>query len=280
MEPTIALLTDFGIQDTYVGVMKAVIRRICPQVEFIDLTHAIPPQNVRAAALALLSAYTYFPSGTVFLVIVDPGVGTIRRPVTVAAGDYFFVAPDNGVLSYTLAELAVHRMVELTNPDYQLQPRSYTFHGRDVFAPAAGYLAAGIELDLLGTPVDTLVQLRVPELAFDAGIVKGEVMHVDHFGNVITSIGELTWIDGQHVRLQPRFASRAIGLVEWSANRLTVTVKNARFTGLKQSYGMAAQGEALALVGSSGFLELAVNQGNCAKRFEVKPGDPVEMRIV
>jgi len=159
MASTIALLTDFGTQDTYVGVMKAVMLGINPAAQFIDLTHEIRPQNVRQAALVLLNTYRYCPPGTVFLTVVDPGVGGGRKPIAVRAGDYSFVAPDNGLLSYVLdelpekhiVELTEKHIVELTNSAYRLPTVSHTFHGRDVFAPAAAHLAAGVPLESLGT---------------------------------------------------------------------------------------------------------------------------------
>src|SRR5262245_43284438 len=136
MPGLIALLTDFGTDDIYVGVMKGVMKSIAPDVDFVDITHAITPQSIQEGALALKNSYRYFPQGTIFLVVVDPGVGSTRRPIVVEAGDYYFVAPDNGVLSYTLAELSVTNVqaFELSNPVYRLQNISNTFHGRDVFA--------------------------------------------------------------------------------------------------------------------------------------------------
>ncbi len=280
MKPTIALLTDFGLRDSYVGVMKAVMRRICPEADFIDITHAVPPQDVRAAALTLMTVCAYFPSDTVFLAVVDPGVGTERRPLAVYAGDYYFVAPDNGLLSYVLAGLSAHEMVELRNPAYQLYPVSHTFHGRDVFAPAAAHLAVGVDLKQLGPNVENMRQIPLPRLAIGNGVVHGEVLYVDHFGNIVTSIGALIWLDDKRVRLQPHFGETTPLTDDLDAGRLTVTYKHTRLMGLKQTYGTVAQGEMLALTGSSGFLELAVNQGDCAAQLEVKIGDAVEMRLV
>src|SRR5688500_2938100 len=146
MSRLIALLTDFGTEDIYVGVMKGVMKSIAPDAEFIDITHAITPQSIQEGALALKNSYHYFPQGTIFLVIVDPGVGSTRRPIVVTAGGYTFVAPDNGVLSYMLVELITISDVQafnLAHPSYRLQNISNTFHGRDVFAPAAAHLASG-----------------------------------------------------------------------------------------------------------------------------------------
>src|SRR5664279_4495717 len=159
MSRLIVLLTDFGTTDSYVGVMKGVMLGIAPDAQFVDLTHAIEPQNIRQAAFTLLNSYRFFPAGTIFLVVVDPGVGSERKPIAVCAGGsfaegYTFVAPDNGVLSYVLHELGDAQAVELDNPAYHLAGISYTFHGRDIFAPAVAHLAAGIALDQLGSPLD------------------------------------------------------------------------------------------------------------------------------
>jgi S-adenosyl-L-methionine hydrolase (adenosine-forming) len=278
MTRTVALLTDFGLRDTYVGVMKAVMRRICSTVDFIDISHAIQPQNVREAALALMTAYAYFPLGTVFLVVVDPGVGTKRRLIAAAAGDYCFVAPDNGVLTYALASEPGYKAVELVRPDYRLQPVSQTFHGRDIFAPAAAHLAAGVPLEDFGPAVDALQMLPLPELNIDDHLIRGEVIHIDHFGNIVTSIGEMSWLDEAHLRLTPRF-NHAAASIHFTASQVAATIGSERITGIARTYGEVRQGDRLALIGSSGFLELAVNQGNCAAQLNAAVGDRVELRI-
>jgi hypothetical protein len=192
MQPTIALLTDFGISDIYVGVMKAVMRTICPTAQFIDITHSIQPQNVAQGAFALYNAYQFFPIGTIFLVVVDPGVGSQRRAIVAQYNGYKFVAPDNGVLSYVLND-SRQEIVELTNSAYRLKQTSATFHGRDIFAPAAAHLAAGKALLELGAPPDDMIRLPSPRMEIYGSRVTGEVLHIDHFGNIVTSIGTLTW---------------------------------------------------------------------------------------
>lgn len=275
MTRTIALLTDFGTEDIYVGVMKGIITRICPDASLIDITHAIQPQNVRQGAFALLNAYTYFPPGTIFLVVVDPGVGSSRRLIAVQAGGYYFVAPDNGVLAYTLSELDVQAMVELDNPAYHLDAISQTFHGRDVFSPVAAHLAAGVEITRLGSPLEQLVDYPLPELAIDAAVISGEVLHIDHFGNVITSIGILEWDGAGQLRLSPRLAEgRAITL---DTSQVVVMLNDQTVRGVMKTYSGTAPGEILATVGSSGYLELAVNQGSCAARLGTMIGDVVKV---
>lgn len=277
---TIALLTDFGTSDIYVGVMKGVIQRINASSHLIDLTHDIQPQNIRQGAFALANAYSYFPQETVFLVVVDPGVGSSRLPVAVHTGDYIFVAPDNGVLSYVLAEQPIRHAVSLNNPNYHLYPVSNTFHGRDIFAPSAAYIAAGVELSEIGQAVDELVQIPAPFLQGDARgrALQGEVIHIDHFGNVVTSIGRMQWLAPDQLKLTPAFNS-PVAPVIIDAPNVMFTVKRQHVMGVMQGYSTTPVGKALALVGSNGYLELSINQGDFAAQYEVQIGDPVELRL-
>lgn len=273
----IALLTDFGTTDIYVGVMKGVILSIDPQAQILDITHNIQPQNVRQAAFALLNCYRYFPEGTVFLTVIDPGVGTDRKPVAVQAGKYTFVAPDNGVLSYVFYEIRDAFAVELNNPTYQLANVSSTFHGRDVFAPAAAHLAKGVTLRAMGTPLLYPVTLPEPTLNVSPKKITGEVMHVDHFGNISTSIGYLRWVAPERLTLNKRFGDFAT--VPVPATTSEVVIGNTTITGIRNTFGEAERGDLLALVESNGFLEVAVNQGSAAARLEVSIGDRVEIQI-
>ncbi len=276
MSPVIALLTDFGTTDIYVGVMKGVIQNICPQTQIIDVTHAIAPQNIQHGAFTLLNSYRYFPPGTIFVTVVDPGVGSDRRLVAVRAGGYTFVAPDNGVLSYALAELGDARAVELTNPAYHLLNVSATFHGRDVFAPAAAHLAAGAKFEDLGTPIEQLSVFMPPDLIIEGDTITGEVLHIDHFGNIVTSIGTLEWLSKDHLELTPRFGDQKTPM---KIDDAEVLLNERTFEGIVGIYAETTPGEWLAMVGSSGFLELAINQGNCASRLGTLIGDPVKLRI-
>lgn len=276
--PIVALLTDFGLDDTYVGVMKGVIFSLCPNAHIVDLTHNISPQNIRQAALALLDAHAFFPERTVFLVVVDPGVGSARRPLAVQAGGYCFVAPDNGVLSYALAQLPAAQSVELANVDFQLPFRSCTFHGRDVFAPAAAHLAAGVAMKELGEPVSDLVILPLPLLVRSDDGISGEVLHIDRFGNIITSIGTLAWESDRSLRLTGRFDSSFALRVD--AEGAAVTIGDCILRGIRPTYSAAHPGDILALVGSSGWLEIAVNQGNAAQKLSAVPGDLVRLTYV
>ena len=278
MRPIIALLTDFGLQDPYVGVMKAVMRRICPDADFIDISHAIQPQNVREAGLALLTAHRYFAAGTIFLVVVDPGVGSARRPIAVQTDTYCFVAPDNGVLSYALDGASVQAVVELSNPDYHLQPVSQTFHGRDIFAPAAAHLATGVSIAMLGAALDSFQRFPAPALMIEKDRLVGEVIHIDHFGNVVTSIGEFVWTAPGRLRLVPRFSS-ASEKDSLRPEEMKISLGSHLVRGVQPTYSEAPRGEMLALIGSSGFLEIAVNQGDCAARTGASIGDRVEVSI-
>jgi S-adenosylmethionine hydrolase len=269
---TIALVTDFGMTDAYVGVMKGVMLALYPRAALVDLSHGIQPQNVRQGALTLMTAYRYFPRGTVFLVVIDPGVGSVRRPVAVHAGDYGFVAPDNGVLGYTLAQLGAYKAVELDAPSGV----SYTFHGRDIFAPAAARLARGDALASLGKPVETLTELPVPVLSAGAGRISGEVVHIDHFGNVVTSIGRLERDPMQRLTLHPLFGV-ARAPVTFNAESAIIKVGTTQVAGIHATYSQVEPGVLLALVGSSGLLELGVNQGSAAARLGVSIGDAVEL---
>jgi len=278
MAKTIALLTDFGLDDIYVGVMKGVIKSICPDATLIDITHDIAPQHVRQAAFALLNSYKYFPQGTIFLVIVDPGVGTSRLPIAVEAGGYTFVAPDNGVLAYTLAHFENKRIFELANTDYRLPFVSNTFHGRDVFSPAAAHLANGVQLDKIGPELGDMIQLPLPELTLQDVQIDGEVMHIDRFGNIITSIGELHWVDNHRLVLRPVFGSGHANL-PIESTQAHVIVNETEIYEIRVSYGESMRGDLVALVGSSSYLEIAVNQGNAAHRLNVSVGDRIQLKL-
>lgn len=275
--PVIALLTDFGTTDTYVGVMKAVMLGICPQVHLVDLTHAISPQDVRQAALVLGDSFAYFPPGTVFLVVVDPGVGSQRRQIAARVGSHTFVAPDNGVLSYVIADAANTHCVELVNPAYRLPFVSRTFHGRDIFAPAAAHLACGVPLESFGPPLDSPVKLPFPAVTVGPKAIHGEVLYIDHFGNIVTSIGRLEWLDAAStLRLTPRFGGDRCDI---AAATTTVTLGSCAIQGIMPSYSANAPGELLALVGSAGWLEIAVNQGNAADGVAVTSGMAVTLEL-
>jgi hypothetical protein len=276
--PLITLLTDFGTADGYVGSMKGVMLDIAPKACLVDLSHQIAPQNVRQAAYVLYTAYPFFPSHTVHLIVVDPGVGSARRPIALRTPRGTFVGPDNGVFSYVMAQEPVEAIVELSNPSYRLSQVSHTFHGRDVFAPAAAHLAAGVPIDELGPPVPDPITFSPPKQEITPDGIRGEVLHADHFGNLITSIGKLCW-DGEELSLEAAFqATEKKKPVRFEANAAVVSAGGQEIAGIHRAYAKVERGEVLALVGSGGYLELAVREGSGAERLGLSPGDPVVLR--
>lgn len=270
MSKLIALLTDFGTHDIYVGVMKGVMKKIAPDAEFIDITHEISPQSVQEGALALKNSYRYFPPETVFLVVVDPGVGSMRRPIIVEADDYRFIAPDNGVLSYALAGLQHIQAYELSNPNYRLANLSNTFHGRDIFAPAAAYAThTELELASFGATVPDLVQLPQPHMEISEKRIIGEVVHIDHFGNIITSIAPLKWVDDDTLLLANE--------ITITAQDVSITIGSTILKGISHAYHEVKIGKLLVQIDSNGALEIAINQGNAAKKLATIAGNRLEL---
>src|SRR5216117_2268937 len=244
--PVIALLTDFGTRDHYAGTMKGVALGICPDVTLVDITHEVPAHDVLAGALELAAAYKYFPNGTVFLVVVDPGVGSARRGIAAEAGDYKFVSPDNGVLTAVADEHAPKKIVELSERRYARPTVSRTFEGRDRFAPAAAWLAKGVELSALGRPAGSIQRLSLPQPTATSEQVTGEVLRVDRFGNLITNIDRKTFQKLAHdaaleIRIGPHQVPRIVS-----------------------TYADVGPGEICALFGSTDHLEIAANGRSAA----------------
>ncbi|MFN8451176.1 MAG: SAM-dependent chlorinase/fluorinase [Anaerolineae bacterium] len=284
MSRTVALLTDFGTTDTYVGVMKGVMLNICPDLQLVDLTHAVQPQNVKQAAFLLLNSYRYFPKGTTFLVVVDPGVGSSRKALAVRAGDYkpdeyTFVAPDNGVLTYILRELDEKQVAELDTQGRILgnRSKSHTFHGRDIFAPAAAYLAQGVQLERFSRPAEQYLMLPEPSFHVGEHQITGEVLHIDHFGTAVTSIGILHWETPDHLSMRERYRPKTTQRID--AQSTVIFNGDQWLSPVHKTYAEVAPGETLALVGSGGYLELSINRGSFAAQFGIKIGDPVELQI-
>lgn len=253
----ITLMTDFGTSDHYVGVMKGVILNINPQVQIVDITHAIPPQDIHGAAFLIDSAYRYFPNGTIHLVVVDPGVGSERRAIVCQTETTYFVCPDNGILTHILrAEQHLHT-VAIENSDYFLPQVSNTFHGRDLFAPVAAHLSRGIPIDKLGSPVAQRVQLPSPNPQITDKAIIGHIVWIDAFGNLVTNISHKT-VEALEER-----------------NSFIIHAGGAKINRLNRSYAESAAGEALAIVGSSNRLEISINQGNAARTLRLKRGDEI-----
>lgn len=260
MRPLIALLTDFGSADHYAGTMKGVVMGICPEAALVDITHEIAPHDILGATLQLAAAYRYFPAGTVFLVVVDPGVGSGRRGLAAEAGDYRFVAPDNGVLTAVFREVAPRRIVELTERRYARPTVSRTFEGRDRFAPAAAWLAKGIQLTALGRPLQDYqrIDLPAPEISDDS--LTGVVLIVDRFGNLVTNIDRRTF---------EAFARQGA---------LRIVAGDQPVSRLVSTYAEIAPGELCALFGSSDHLELAAHAARAADLAGLGSGARVQIQ--
>jgi S-adenosylmethionine hydrolase len=256
--PVIALLTDFGTRDHYAGTMKGVALGICPDATLVDISHEIPAHDVVAGALELAAAYRYFPAGTVFLAVVDPGVGSTRRGIAADAGEYKFVAPDNGVLTVVLDEHPPRRVVELTERKYARPTVSRTFEGRDRFAPAAAWLAKGIELTAMGRPAGVIARLELPHPRVAEDEIEGLVLRVDRFGNLITNIDRKTFEKLSGAPLDIQVGSRQVSKVV-------------------STYADAAAGDVCALFGSTDHLEIAANGANAAEELGLGRGAPVHI---
>ncbi len=252
--PPIALLTDFGIEDWFIGVMKGVINQISPASPIIDITHYTPNQNVLAGSFILWNAYSYFEEGTVFVGVVDPGVGSGRDVWAVTTDNYYFVLPDNGLINLVLSEANVQQVISVTEKDYMLDPISNTFHGRDIFAPVGAHIAAGVSPNKMGktvtppAPAHEIISIQQP------GNYQGEIIYVDKFGNLITNLHVPSSVEG------------------------TITIKDTTYD-IATTYSKANVGEPLGLIDSSNLLEVAVRNGNAAQTLKVNPPAPVTASI-
>ena len=262
--PVITLTTDFGIKDGNVGVMKGVIWGISPEVQIADLSHLISPQNISEAALILSRSAPYFPEGTIHVVVVDPGVGTARHKMAAKIGTQYYVGPDNGTISLLLEKAEQLRweseFVMLTNPQYWLPEVSFVFHGRDIFAPVAAHLSIGVSLAALGTPLENPVRLQLPKPEKNQNGWRGEIIHIDHFGNISSNI-------------------RVETLGDWLENKenISVLIAGVKVKGLVHTFGERPTGELIALIGSTGNLILSVVNGSASERLNTQLGDLVEI---
>ncbi|MFP3980788.1 MAG: S-adenosyl-l-methionine hydroxide adenosyltransferase family protein [Desulfobacterales bacterium] len=267
--PVISLTTDFGLTDPYAGIMKGVIASICPEASVIDLTHQIDPQDVHGAAYVLSDARPYFPADAVHVCVVDPGVGSGRRIIALKTAAGVFLAPDNGVLSLVMEDLPPVKVFCVENPDIFLHPASQTFHGRDVFAPAAAHLACGMPLGRLGAPVAAHFLVRLdfgPQPVVDKdGALTGAIVAVDRFGNLVSNI--------TRAHLQEAF-----GIRDAQDASVCVQVGDQVISGIVSSYQSVGQGAPLAIIGSTGRLEISVNCGSAARYFCAGRGDRVTLR--
>jgi S-adenosylmethionine hydrolase len=259
----ITLTTDFGLKDPYAAEMKAAILGICPNAAIVDITHEIEKFNIRMGAYVLASAVPYFPKGTIHVAVVDPGVGTQRRPILIQTQQGFFIGPDNGLLILAAEHQGITGTRKITNPRLMLPRVSSTFHGRDVFAPAAAHLANGVQPTEFGSEIRDAVKPEFTKITLRKDMLVGEVLHVDNFGNIITNIGE---------KETARIRMKDVVNVELPNQKLKLK--------LCKAYGEAKPQEPLALIGSHNYLEIAINQGNAAAEFATKSGDKIKVSPV
>lgn len=253
----ITLTTDFGMRDWFVGTMKGVIHRIAPRAVVVDITHEIPPGDVRAGAFALAASWRFFPGGSVHVAVVDPGVGSERAAIAVRTANAVFIGPDNGVLSLALRSESRLEIRRLANERFFLKPVSRTFHGRDVFAPVAAHLSRGARFSELGPKLTDWVRLPWREPRRRGNVIEGEVLYVDRFGNAILNIPN-AWVE---------------------PGRAGVFIRGKRVGPVAPFYAAVRSGRAAAVPGSTGLLEVAVRGGSAAERFDLKPGGDVTIRI-
>jgi len=258
--PIIALTTDFGLKDPYVAEIKAVILSISPNATIVDITHEIEKFNIGMGAHVLASASPYFPKGTIHVAVVDPGVGTKRRPLIIQTKHGFYIGPDNGVLALAAKSQGIEHIYEIENRKLMLPKISNTFHGRDVFAPAVAHLANGTPPAEFGPEIHEIVTPEFAKIIRRKGVLVGEVMHIDGFGNIITNFGE-----------------KELELMN-AKDMVNVRLKNVMLKlKLCRVYAEVETQKPLAIIGSHNFLEVSINQGNAAERFKIKAGDKVTL---
>jgi len=262
-QPVVTLTTDFGLSDHFIGTIKGVILNIVPDAQIVDIGHSVQAFDILDGALTIAQAYSYFPVGTVHLVVVDPGVGTARRPIIASTDQYHFVAPDNGVLSLMYAREERLHVRHVTSEHYFLQPLSNTFHARDIFAPIAAYLAKRVDSEKFGEEITDFVRFNAPRPKPVAGGMKGVVLKVDRFGNLVTNIT----------------AQEAPALFEGQTPAFKVSVGKKEVTSLRTAYADATPGEVFAIVGSMGYLEIAANRTSAAQAVGVGKGAEVTLMI-
>jgi S-adenosylmethionine hydrolase len=258
----ITLITDFGDKSGYVGVMKGVILSTNPDCRIVDITHQISPQDREEAAFVLKSAYPFFPPETIHLVVVDPGVGSIRKPILIEAGTHWFVGPDNGVLSFAFLTEECKEVREITNTRYFLPRVSSTFHGRDIFAPVAAHLSLGVPAHALGEELKHCVLLEALEPEILEGVIKARVVYADHFGNVISNI------------------SYTLFNAVVADKPFRITIGETVIETISPSYADAREGEIIALFGSSQQLEIAVRNGNCQRTLQIEKGAEISVSLL
>jgi len=273
-QPLIALLTDFGTSDPYVGIMKGILASISPETRFIDLTNHIPPGDIQRGAFALWQSSLDLPSGTIFLAVVDPGVGTERKAICLDCAGQRFIGPDNGLFSFLLYGKEYHAW-ELSNPAYQLSTPGSTFHGRDIFAPAAAHAANGIPGEKFGNPVKSINRLAEPILELEGNSLSGEVLSSDRFGNLSTSLGHFHSKDSWDLILSSWINQTKCKTKDRSCVEILVKDKTLP---LVKTFSSIPEGNCAGLIGSTGLLEIVCNLGSAKDILGLKRGDPILLR--
>jgi hypothetical protein len=281
LHPVISLLTDFGTKDSYVGIMKGVISGINSDANIIDLCHETDPQDILEGAYILYSSYKFFPEGTIHVAVVDPGVGTERKIICAKTRNYLFLAPDNGILSLVLTDEKPQLIIEVTNKKYFLPEISNTFHGRDIFAPVAAYLSKGIDPLKLGKKLSKIKEIELPTPDHSKkGSIKGEVIYIDSFGNLITNINQdffYKQLDLTPPLIPPLRKGGTEGGLQGGdvkkSEKVIVKAGKKRIRCISRSYADVPVGEPLAIFGSSGHLEISVNRGSARDMLGLKKGD-------
>jgi hypothetical protein len=259
--PVVTLLTDFGGRDGFVGIVKGVILSTCPEVTLVDLSHDIAPQDVVGGALVLQSAVSHFPAGAVHLAVVDPGVGSSRRPIVIETPKFVLVGPDNGLLSLASRPSAKRIFYHLDRPEHFLDHTSSTFHARDVFAPVAARIASGVSPSRLGSRIDSITEISIPAPRRVEGAIEGQVIYVDRFGNLVTNL-------------------EAAELAVFRDREVSVSIRGVRIAGISSHYSAVREGRPLALWNSWGRLEVAICNGSAARHLRARPGDRIEVTAV
>jgi S-adenosylmethionine hydrolase len=258
----VTLITDFGGKGEYSGAMKGAILRVNPRCQIVDITHEIEPQNILQASWVLKNSYSYYPPGTIHVVVADPGVGTARRAIVLQKEKYSFVGPDNGVFTWVLSREERGSAYEITEPNFFITPLSDTFHGRDIFAPVAGHLSLGLEPRFLGPRAGELLTIDWPSPRLSKGTLGAIILWADSFGNLITNVSREDY--GQKLEGRP----------------ILIKGRGWRIDQIHRTYGESRSGQPVALFGSGGLLEISVNRGNALNALGLKPGNPVTLKLL
>lgn len=275
----IVILTDFGTEDPFVGIMKGVISKIVPNIRIIDLSHSIPPGDIKRAAIAIWMSKPYFPDNAIFLAVIDPGVGTPRRGIVIVNDHHRYVGPDNGLFTFVLEDSS--QFWELRDNKYQLPNPGATFHGRDIFAPAAAHLVRGVKGSEFGPAVSDVVRLSDPRFLYEKNSIQGEVLFADHFGNLLTSLGQFSFIAGSEYRLDPwiQSASSSFSEIKVSMERAQLELPDGRLLFWVSTFADIQPDDCAVLVGSSGLMEIAANRSRAVEILGLSEGDLITLRF-